>query len=104
MKAFFLPQKANIVHQINICMKSYCIGDFMLNACVLIRTSHGKFDEVAKLLHQLRSVKRIFPTLGRFDVVADVEADDLEELNCEILRMGTFAGVVFTETLVEIRS
>ena len=80
------------------------VGDFMLNACVLIRTSHGKFDDVARLLRQLKSVKRIFPTLGRFDVVADVEARDLDELNCEVLRMGSFVGVVFTETLVEIQT
>ena len=76
----------------------------MLNACVLIRTSHGKFDDVSKLLRQLKSVKRIFPTLGRFDVVADVEVTDLEELDCEILRMGNFAGVIFTETLIEIQT
>jgi DNA-binding Lrp family transcriptional regulator len=82
----------------------FVFGDFVLNACVLIRTSHGKFDDVAKLLRQLKSVKRIFPTLGRFDVVADVEAKDLEDLNCEVLRMGSFIGVVFTETLVEIQT
>ena len=79
-------------------------GDFVLNACVLIRTAHGKFDDVAKLLQQLKVVKRIFPTLGRYDVVADVEAVDLAELDSAVLRMGNFVGVVFTETLVEIRT
>ena len=76
----------------------------MLNACVLIRTSHGKFDEVAKLLRQIKAVKYIFPTLGRFDVVADLEVDSLEELDTAVMRMGNFVGVIFTETLLEIQT
>jgi DNA-binding Lrp family transcriptional regulator len=75
----------------------------LLNACVLIRTAHGKFDDVVKLLQQLKGVKRIFSTLGRYDAVADVEVANLEELDSTILRMGNFVGVVFTETLVEIQ-
>jgi uncharacterized protein with GYD domain len=75
----------------------------LLNACVLIRTAHGKFEDVVNLLQQLKPVKRIFTTLGRYDVVADVEAANLQELDATILRMGNFVGVVFTETLVEIQ-
>jgi hypothetical protein len=33
----------------------------------------------------------------------DLEASDLKELDAIVLRMGNFAGVVFTETLVEIK-
>ncbi|MFB3889326.1 MAG: Lrp/AsnC ligand binding domain-containing protein [Candidatus Bathyarchaeia archaeon] len=68
-----------------------------------MRTQHGKFDEVVGFLQRLRGVRRIFPTLGRFDVVVDLEASSLEELSATVLRMGNFAGVVFTETLVEIK-
>ena len=75
----------------------------MLSACVLIRTTHGRFEDVVEFLGQLEGVKRIFPTLGRFDVVVDVEASDLKALDAAVLRMGRFAGVVFTETLVEIK-
>ena len=75
----------------------------MLSACVLVRTEHGKFDDVAGFLRQLRGVQRIFPVLGRFDVVVDLQVENLAELNATILRMGNFAGVVFTETLVEIK-
>ena len=74
----------------------------MLSACVLIRTMHGKFDEVAASIRQIKGVRRIFPVLGRFDVVVDLEAADLAELNTTVLRLGSFVGVVFTETLVEI--
>jgi len=75
----------------------------LLSACVLIRTTHGRFEDVVEFLGQLEGVKRIFPTLGRFDVVVDVEASDLKALDAAVLRMGRFAGVVFTETLVEIK-
>jgi uncharacterized protein with GYD domain len=75
----------------------------LLSACVLIRTTHGRFEDVVEFLGQLEGVKRIFPTLGRYDVVVDVEASDLKALDAAVLRMGRFAGVVFTETLVEIK-
>lgn len=75
----------------------------MISACVLIRTVHGRFEDVVEFLSQLEGVRRIFPTLGRYDVVVDLEASNLEALDISVLRMGRFAGVVFTETLVEIR-
>lgn len=75
----------------------------MLSACVLIRTTHGRFEDVVEFLGQLKGVKQIFPTLGRYDVVVDIEAYDLKALDATVLKMGKFAGVVFTETLVEIK-
>jgi uncharacterized protein with GYD domain len=77
--------------------------DSLLSACALIRTTHGRFEDVVQFLSQLEGVKRIFPTLGRYDVVVDLEASDLEALDAAVLRMGKFGGVVFTETLVEIK-
>jgi uncharacterized protein with GYD domain len=74
-----------------------------LSACVLIRTLHGKDEEVVKSLSQLKCVKRIFPVLGRYDVVADLEVSDIKELGGTVMRMGRFYGVVFTETLIEIQ-
>lgn len=75
----------------------------MLNACVLIRTSHGRFEDVVEFLGKLKGVKRIFPVLGRYDVVVDLEASDLKDLDLAVLRMNKFAGLVFTETLVEVK-
>ena len=76
----------------------------MLSACILIRTTHGRFEDVVNYLSQLKGVKRIFPTLGRYDVVVDLEASDNAALDATVLKMGNFAGVVFTETLVEIEN
>ena len=75
----------------------------MLSACVLIRTVHGRFEDVVEFLSRLDGVKKIFPTLGRYDVVVDLEVSDINALDATVLRMGKFAGVVFTETLVEIQ-
>ena len=75
----------------------------MLSACVLIRTSYGRWDDVVKSIGQFKGVKKIFSVLGRYDVAVDIEASDVEELSSTVLRMGRFAGVVFTETLVEIQ-
>ena len=75
----------------------------MLSVCVLIRTLHGKDSNVVKSLSQLEGVKRIFPVLGRYDVVVDLVVSDLKELGNIIMKMGRFYGVVFTETLVEIQ-
>lgn len=75
----------------------------MVSACVLIRTRRGEFEDVVEALRQLGGVERVFPVLGRYDVVADVEASDERELGRLVLRMGRIAGVVFTETLVEIQ-
>lgn len=75
----------------------------LLSACVLIRTVHGKFEDVVKSVSQLKAVKQVFPTLGRYDVVVDLETADLKELNTTVLKIGCIAGVVFTETLVEIQ-
>jgi uncharacterized protein with GYD domain len=51
----------------------------------------------------LESVKRIFPVLGRYDVVVDLVVSDIKELGNIIMRIGNFYGVVFTETLIEIQ-
>jgi len=75
----------------------------LLSACVLIRTLHGRFEDVARPIRRMKGVERVFPTLGRYDVVVDLEASDLKEIGNIVLRMGKIAGVVFTETLVEVQ-
>jgi len=75
----------------------------VVSACVLIRTSHGKFKEVVERIQQIRGVVRVFPVLGRYDVVADVECPSMSELGSTVLRISRLAGVVFTETLVEVQ-
>ncbi len=74
----------------------------MVSACVLIRTSQGKYEEVVKMISQVKGVRGVFPVLGRYDVVVDVDDMNLADLGATVLRIGRVGGVVFTETLVEI--
>lgn len=74
----------------------------MVSACVLVRTEKGRFDTVVKTLKQFREARRVFAVLGRYDVVVDLEASDFAAAGRIVLRMGQVAGVVFTETLVEV--
>lgn len=89
----------------NLIFRGYVVnlGDSLLSACILIRTLHGRFEDVVGSIRRLKGVKRVFPTLGRYDVVVDVETSDLKELGTVVLKMGKIAGVVFTETLMEIQ-
>ncbi len=74
----------------------------MVSACVLVRTSGGQFEQAVKTIRQIKGVERVFPVLGRFDVVVDIGDMDFTDLGSTVLRMGKMAGVIFTETLVEI--
>ena len=74
----------------------------MLSACMLIRAESGKFEEVAGNLKRVPGVVRVFPVLGRFDIVADVEAANSKELSRTVLKANKMAGIVFTETLPEV--
>lgn len=78
-------------------------GTYMVSACVLIRSEHGKSQEVVTKVRQFEGVVSVFAVLGRYDVVVDLEASDQTALANTAFRMGNLAGVVFTETLVEIQ-
>lgn len=76
----------------------------MIRACMLIRSERGRFKEVAERLRQFKEVKDAFTVLGRYDVIADIEAEDFKELSSVAMRISRLAGVVFTETLVEVQA
>jgi len=76
----------------------------MISACILIRTEHGKWGEVVEKIKQLKEAKKIFPVMGRYDVVVDLEAANLAGLGAVVLKIGNLGGVVFTESLVELES
>lgn len=57
---------------------------------------------MAKNLKQIPEVKKAFAVLGRYDIVADIEATDSKRLAHAILKTNRLAGVVFTETLPEV--
>ena len=76
----------------------------LTDACMLIRTERGKFDQVAKNLRQINGVKRVFAVLGRYDVVVEVEAANAKQVANAVLKANRQAGVVYTETLLEVEA
>ncbi len=74
----------------------------MTSACMLIRAEAGKFEKVADNLDQILEVKRAFPVIGRFDVVVDIEAADQKGVAKAVMRVNRLAGVVYTETLIQV--
>ena len=76
----------------------------MISACILVRTEKGKFEDVVVRLKAIPGVKVVFPVLGRYDVVVDVEAKDGKELAKTVLKANRLGGVVFTETMLEVEA
>ena len=73
----------------------------MVSACVLVCCEPGRYPEVAKKVKDVKGVARAFSACGRWDVVAEVEAEDMKALTRCALRINGLAGVRATETLVE---
>jgi DNA-binding Lrp family transcriptional regulator len=53
----------------------------MVNAYILIQTEVGKAAQVTESVRGIEGVVAVDPVTGPYDVVARVEADDLERLS-----------------------
>ena len=76
----------------------------MISACILIRTERGRFDEVVEHMKQFSETKNVIAVLGRYDVVVEIEVSDYESLGKTVMKMGKMGGVIFTETLPEMKT
>jgi uncharacterized protein with GYD domain len=71
-----------------------------MKACLLIRTKPGRHNDLAMAFTEMTGVKLAFPVLGRTDIVANVEVDDLEALTGLVLILRDVEGIAATETLI----
>lgn len=71
-----------------------------MKACILVKTTTGKFAEVANDLANIEGVKRAFPVMGRTDVVVWAEVYNLKALESLVSKIGLNSNVVASETLV----
>ena len=83
-------------------LRLYLRETHLISACILIRTERGRMEELAKKLSQIPEIKRAFPVLGRYDIVADVEAANGKQLARAVTKTMRLGGIVFTETLPEV--
>ena len=74
----------------------------MVSACVLVCCNPGMFNEVAEAMGNMAGVKRAFGAVGRWDVVSELKATDLETLRDVVMKIHDLPGVRVTETLVEV--
>ncbi len=73
-----------------------------MKTCVLIKTEPGTHITVAKIVAQIKGVKAAFPVLGRTDVVANINANELTDISKLVFTIGNLQGVTETETLIEM--
>jgi uncharacterized protein with GYD domain len=67
---------------------------------VLIKTEPGTHIAIAKIVAQIKGVKTAFAVLGRTDVVANVDANELADVSDLVFLIGDVDGVTETETLI----
>jgi len=70
-------------------------------ACVLVRALPGKVRAALEGIRKMENVVRAFPVLGRYDIVAFVEALDFKAVNEASERINAVKGVKSTETAIE---
>ncbi len=73
----------------------------LLNACVLVKVVPTKAWIILKGIRAMKSVRKAYPTFGRFDIIAFLEAEDYKVLKKMTSQINSIEGVRSTETLAE---
>ncbi len=73
----------------------------MKNGCILIRLKPGKVKETLESVRKIEGVVTAFLVFGRYDLVAFVEAEELEDLFDIAIEINSLEGTESTETLPE---
>ena len=73
----------------------------MITGLVLIRLSSGREKLTMAKLKEIKGVSHLSAVFGRWDLVADIEAQDLNMMtNVVVGKIRAVSGVISTETLV----
>lgn len=73
----------------------------MVTGVVLIRLAAGKEKSALAKIKDTKGVSHVSGVYGRWDLVCDIEADDLPNMtNVVVNRLRSIPGVTSTETLV----
>ena len=77
----------------------------MVNAIVLIKTEHGKINEVAETLAGIDKISEVYSVGGSYDVIALVRVrtnEDIAELVTQ--ELVSVIGIADTETLIAFKA
>lgn len=73
----------------------------MVTGLVLVKLMPGKEKQALNKLKTIKSVVHMSAVFGRWDLVLDMETDDLQRLsNIVVSEIRSIPGVLSTETLV----
>ncbi len=73
----------------------------MVTGLLLVKLTSGKEKQALAKLKALKSVVHMSAVFGRWDLVLDMEADDLPQLsNIIVQEIRPIPGVLSTETLI----
>jgi DNA-binding Lrp family transcriptional regulator len=77
----------------------------MVNAIVLIQTTHGKINNVAEQLAEISEISEVYSVGGSFDVIAIIRVhknEDIADLVTE--KMQQIDGIERTETMIAFKA
>ena len=74
----------------------------MAQMLVLMHAEKVSVLDIVKNLSKMPYVVDVFPTFGRFDVVAFCSVEKRDDVGALVKRRASLQGVLKTETLVEI--
>ena len=73
----------------------------MITGLVLIKLQAGKETQALTKIKEVKGVSHVSAVYGRWDLVVDIEADDLPMMSRVVVeKIRTIPGVFATETLV----
>ncbi|MFC1521581.1 Lrp/AsnC ligand binding domain-containing protein [Elusimicrobiota bacterium] len=73
----------------------------MVTGLVLVRLSSGKEKQALSQIKRTKGVAHVSAVFGRWDLVLDMETEDLSTLsNVVVGNIRSIPGVLYTETLI----
>lgn len=73
----------------------------MITGLVLVRLQAGKENQAMSKIKEVKGISHVSAVYGRWDLVVDVETDDMASMSRLVVeKIRTIPGVFATETLV----
>jgi DNA-binding Lrp family transcriptional regulator len=77
----------------------------MVNAIVLIRTTHGQINDVAEALAEIREISEVYSVGGSCDVIAIIRVRNNEDIaDLVTQKMVNIEGIERTETMIAFKA
>ncbi len=75
-----------------------------IRAITVIHTKTKKTNQVLKKLSSLPEISRLHTTNGRWDIIAEINTDNLEEFDITLTKISEIEGIANTETNILLTS